>query len=89
MVAFRRGKSDEGRRLYLEAIEAARIAGDRLTVARATYHLAFEELLARSPHADETIQRLKEFEDQEDFVERPRFLEKVHTLQRGLGGREI
>jgi tetratricopeptide (TPR) repeat protein len=82
MLEFRKENIEEGRRLYLEAIEKAKDTGDKATAARAAFHLAFEELNAHTSHVDEAIKRLKEFEGQEDLVEKARFFERVNALLR-------
>jgi len=82
MLEFRKGNIEEGRRLYQEAIEKAKNSSDKGTAARAAFHLAFEELVAHTTHVDEAIKRLKEFEGQDDFVERARFFERVNELMR-------
>jgi tetratricopeptide (TPR) repeat protein len=85
MLAFRKGDPEGGRTLYLEAIEEAKNRGLKETAARAAFHLAFEDLIAHSPHIEDSIRRLKEFEGQKDFVEQARFFERVNTLMRGVG----
>ena len=82
MLAFRKGNTEDGRRLYLNAIEKAKSTGDKGTAARAAYHLVFEELIAHTPYVDEAIKRLKDFDEQEGFVERARFFERVSALLR-------
>lgn len=65
MLAFRKGDVAEGRRLYLEAIQAAKEIGAHKTAARAAIHLAIEELIANTSASGEAIERLREFRDQE------------------------
>ena len=80
MLEFRRGNIEEGRRLYRESIEKSKDSGDKETAARAAFHLAFEELIAHTSHVDEAIQRLKDYEGQENFIEKARFFERVNAL---------
>lgn len=86
MLAFRKGDPERGRTLYLEAIEEAKNSGSKATAARAAFHLVFEDLIAHSPHIDDSIRRLKEFEGQKDFVEWARFFERINTLMGRTGG---
>lgn len=85
MLAFRKGNPEEGRALYIEAIEEAKNSGSKATAARAAFHLVFEDLIAHSPHVEDSIRRLKEFEGQKDFIEQARFFERVNTLMQGEG----
>jgi tetratricopeptide (TPR) repeat protein len=80
MLAFRRGNTDKGRKLYLEAIEKARSQGSKATAARANFHLIFEEIAANSPNVEDSIHRLEEYKDQKDMVEMARFFERVNIL---------
>ncbi len=80
MLAFRKGNTEEGRKLYLEAIAAAKISGSRPTAARAAFHLVFEEIIAQSSHVEDSIRQLREFEGIEDFKEWPRFFDRINTL---------
>jgi Tfp pilus assembly protein PilF len=65
LLAFRKGDAVEGRRLYLEAINAAKDANLKVIAARAAIHLAIEELIARSPAREEAMTRLGDFKDVE------------------------
>ncbi len=85
LLAFRKGDVAEGRRLYLEAIDKAKVLGSRSTAARAAYHLAYEELLANSPSADDAIGRMKEFKDQQKIAELAGFFGRVTALLKGRG----
>jgi tetratricopeptide (TPR) repeat protein len=85
MLAFRKGDPAEGRRLYLEAIEAAKSSGSREVAARAAFHLVFEEIVAQSLFVDESVRRLREFEGVEGLMEMARFFERINTLMRGDG----
>jgi Tfp pilus assembly protein PilF len=60
MLAFRKGKIEEGRQFYYEAIEAARNNSDKRTAARASIHLALEEFIARTTHIEESMKKIKE-----------------------------
>jgi tetratricopeptide (TPR) repeat protein len=55
LLRFREGFPEEGRRLYLTAIEKARLPRFRHLSAKAAIYLAREELLAGSPKAKEAI----------------------------------
>jgi tetratricopeptide (TPR) repeat protein len=80
MLAFRKGDIDEGRRLYLEAINVAKEAGAKITAARAALHLALEELAARSPAREEAITRLREFKEVETERELSHLLRRLKTI---------
>jgi tetratricopeptide (TPR) repeat protein len=57
LIYFRRGFPDEGRSLYLQAIEVARKNQNNNYNAIAAINLAREELLAESPSATEALRR--------------------------------
>jgi tetratricopeptide (TPR) repeat protein len=81
MLEFRKGNHEEGRKLYLEAIEYAKNTGDKERAVRAAFHLVFEELIAHSSHVEEAIRRLKDFKAESGFVEWARFFERVNSLK--------
>lgn len=88
MFAFRNGNFEEGRKLYLDAIDKANNSGEKATAARATSHLVIEELIANTTNVEEAILRLKEFDGLDEFKERSRFFDRIRALmraeQRGL-----
>jgi benzoyl-CoA reductase/2-hydroxyglutaryl-CoA dehydratase subunit BcrC/BadD/HgdB len=80
MLAFKKGNHTEGRRLYKEAIEQASRAGSRVTAARAAFHLVYEELMAHASNVGDSIETMKEFDDQREVAELAQFFERVNTL---------
>jgi hypothetical protein len=56
LIRFRQGDPEEGRALYLRAIDQADQAGLGFHKAMAACNLAQEELLARTDHAREAVQ---------------------------------
>ncbi len=80
MLAFRKGDVEAGRKLYREAIEWARGVGAKPVAARAAFHLAIEELLARTDQADAAVSRILGLDKSEEFVESTRLLERVLRL---------
>jgi tetratricopeptide (TPR) repeat protein len=57
LIRFRQGLTGEGRRLYLEAIEAAERGGHKAEHALASIHLAFQEVRSASTQSIEAIKR--------------------------------
>jgi tetratricopeptide (TPR) repeat protein len=55
LLKFRQGDVDEGRSLYLLAVQEAREMGDDVRAARALLYLAREEVTAKSATAQETV----------------------------------
>jgi tetratricopeptide (TPR) repeat protein len=80
MLAFRKGDPDSGRRLYLEAIEGAKLEGLRPTAARAAFHLAIEELVAGTDQSEPAVKRISQLDKADEFVESARLLSRVVAL---------
>ena len=80
MLEFRKGNADQGRKLYLKAIESAKAVGDKDDAVRALFHLLFEEIRSGSDHFDNALNRLTQMEERNDVVETPRHLERMRKL---------
>lgn len=80
MLAFRKGDSESGRRLYMEAIDGAKREGLRPLAARAAFHLAIEELLAGTDQSEPAVERISRLDKADEFVESTRLLGRVISL---------